>query len=85
MTSKKAAKLLKTCNRLAASDDLRDLRQARGKSVVSKPPVGRTMVKQLFAGQLGLTYMCSMFLAWPCGRPLDLQYGWDLDSRAGIA
>ena len=43
------------------------------------------MVKQLFAGQLGLTLLCTMFLAWPCGRPLDLQYGWDADSRAGIA
>ena len=34
LTSKKAAKLLKTCNRLAASDDLR---HACGKSIVSRP------------------------------------------------
>ncbi len=26
-----------------------------------------------------------MFLAWPCGRPLDLQCGWDAASRAGTA
>ena len=82
LTSKKRTKLWKTSNRLAASDDLK---HACGKSVVSRPPVGKTMVKQLFAGQLGLTYLCAMFLAWPCGRPLDLQYGWDADSRAGIA
>ena len=42
------------------------------------------MLKQLFAGQLGLTYMSTMYMSWLCGRPLDLAYGWDAASRDGI-
>ena len=47
--------------------------------------MGKTMLKQLFAGQLGLTYTRTMHMSWACGRPLDLAYGWDAASRSGIA
>eukprot|EP00969_Alexandrium_andersonii_P017093 747956-Alexandrium_andersonii.AAC.1 len=50
---------------------------------VRKPPFGKTMLKQLFAGQLGLTMLAVSAFAWNCGRPLDVNYGWDAGSRSG--
>ena len=41
------------------------------------PPQGRMMLKQIFAGQYGLSFMATMY-AMCCGRPLNVNMVWDL-------
>ncbi len=82
MFSKMAAKLEKGLTRTEVAEE--KMRHALVNSRVTKPPRGKVMLKQLFAGQTGLTYMSAMYLSWACGRPLDLAYGWDAASRKGI-
>ena len=41
------------------------------------------MLKQVLAGQYGLTFMATMYFAMVCGRPVDFNMGWDATSRLG--
>ncbi len=82
MSSKKAAKVEKGFRRTEVAEE--KMRREVVNSRVTKPPRGKVMLKQLFARQLGLTYMSTMYLSWLCGRPLDLAYGWDAASRDGV-
>ncbi len=60
MSSKKAAKLVMGFRRTEVADE--KMRHALVNSRVTKPPRGNVMLKQLFAGKLGLTYMGTMYL-----------------------
>ena len=82
LSAKKAAMLVRAHRSTVARDE--SLQRAVARSPVTKPPVGSVMVKQLFAGQLGLTHFWVRFLAWQCGKPLDLSFGWGAGSRRGV-
>ena len=47
-------------------------------------PRGKTVLKQLFAGQMGLTYLAMAVMGYTCGAPLDLHTGWNTATRTGI-
>ena len=46
-------------------------------------PRCRTLLKQLFAGQMGLTFLAMAVMGYPCGTPLDLHTGWNAATRTG--
>ncbi len=54
-----------------------------------EPPIkarlycGRSLLKQIVCGQLGLTFMATMMFGYYCGEPLDIELGWDASTSAG--
>ena len=46
-------------------------------------PRGKTLLKQLFGGQFGLTMLAALHYGYNCGQPLDIEDGWDGTTRAG--
>ena len=69
-TNKKGKKLQSMMSALDG-DDWRARRVLSGKAVTSKrPPFGKTWMKQLFAGQMGLTLLC-VYAGMLVGTPLD--------------
>ena len=63
--------------------DCRFTRAVAGFATREFPPEGKSMLKQVFAGQYGLTFIATMYFAMVCGRPLDINMGWDATSRLG--
>ena len=81
MSGKKAKRLNKGFDYVQNSD--REANKVlHGARVPTLPPGRKTILKQLFAGQMGITVLAIMF-GWTTGKPLDLIDGWDGSSRAG--
>ena len=45
-------------------------------------PRGKTVLKQLFAGIMGLTFLATV-AGWKVAQPLDLDLGWGASTRTG--
>ena len=72
-TTNKKSKKLDTMNKLLDSDDLMKSRTLQGKTkpkVAHRPPVRKVWIKQIFAGQMGLTLAAVLF-GMMVGIPLD--------------
>ena len=86
-TTNKKGKKLALMNDVLESEDLLRTRKLQGRSSVkinNKPPVGRTWIKQLFAGQMGLTTLATLY-GMLVGVPLDSSItSWDATSPTGL-
>ena len=72
-TSKKG-KRLDSLSFSLDGDDWKARRILAGKSVASKqPPYGKTWMKQIFAGQMGLSILC-VYAGMMIGTPLDISF-----------
>ena len=82
-TNKKGKRLQAMVTALEG-DDWRARRVLSGKAVTSKrPPFGKTWMKQLFAGQMGLTLLC-VYAGMMVGTPLDYSSSnWDASTSQG--
>jgi hypothetical protein len=83
MSGKKSKKMRK----LEQQADEEDYRQQSTLTRVRpqhRVPVGAgCLLKQLFCGQLGLTWLAMMCYGYQCGEPLDINLGWNATTRAG--
>jgi hypothetical protein len=86
-TNRKGNKLQTMCN-LLESEDLSRAQKLQGQKkphVARQPPAGKTGIKQLFAGQMGLTVMAALY-GMITGVPLDSSSSsWDATSQGGLA
>ena len=82
-TGRKFKKLL-SLSSAVDGDDFYFRRVLSGKTPVPhRPPFGKTWVKQLFAGQMGITLLC-VLAGMSVGVPLDYGIsGWDATAAAG--
>ena len=48
------------------------------------PGGARVVLKQLFSGQMGLTFVASYQFGMAVGVPLDLHTGWDATTKDGL-
>lgn len=66
--------------------DLKTAQQLQGDSKIKfcrKPPCGKTWMKQVFAGQMGVTLL-AFFFGMSVGVPLDIStVGWDASTSGG--
>jgi len=87
-TTNKKSKKLETMNKLLDSDDLMKSRTLQGKTkpkVAHRPPVGKVWIKQIFAGQMGLT-MAAVLFGMLVGCPLDSSSSpWDATDPTALA
>ena len=85
-TTRKGKKLDKMCNNLDAFDleSKLVLQDRRHPCVRRKPPFGRCWIKQLFAGQMGLSLLAIMF-GMCIGVPLDVtSSGWNACEKGAL-
>lgn len=85
-TNKKGKKIQQLMTIQDAEDFLRAKKlSAAGLPKISrKPPVGKTWIKQIFAGQMGITLMAA-FLGMMVATPLDKSiFNWDASSRKAL-
>ena len=84
-TSNKKAKKLASLSAAVDGDDWQNYRTLTGKRAISsKPPYGKTWLKQLFAGQMGLTVLCAL-AGMSIGVPLDFSSTqWDATTSTGV-
>ena len=85
-TTGKKGKKLDLMNQNLDSEDLVRGYQLRGQQrpkVQHRPPTGKTWVKQIFAGQMGLTILAALY-GMTIGIPLDYSTS-DWDARDGSA
>ena len=85
-TTRKGKKLDKMCNNLDAFDRESKLvlQDRRHPCVRHKPPFGRCWIKQLFAGQMGLSLLAIMF-GMCIGVPLDVtSSGWNACEKGAL-
>ena len=84
-TSNKKAKKLASLSAAVDGDDWQNYRILTGKRAISsKPPYGKTWLKQLFAGQMGLTVLCAL-AGMSIGVPLDFSSTqWDATTSTGV-
>ena len=85
-TNKKGKRIQQLITLLDAEDLLRSRRlSASGfPKAQRKPPVGKTWIKQIFAGQMGITLM-AVFLGMLVATPLDKSiFNWDASSRKAL-
>ena len=81
LSRKKAKKVTKLTETMVKEQG--QLHAAMRATPRAPPPRGRCYLKQLFAGQMGLTLLASA-LSYDCAVPLDIHVGWDAASRAGV-
>eukprot|EP00435_Cladocopium_sp_Y103_P023477 s3323_g5.t1 len=86
-TNRKSHKL-QTMRNIVESEDVSRTRKLQGRQrqhVSRNPPVGKTWIKQLFAGQMGLTVMAALY-GMIIGVPLDSSSSsWDATTPQGLA
>ena len=84
-TTNKKAKKLASLSAAVDGDDWQNFRTLTSKRAISsKPPYGKTWLKQLFAGQMGLTVLCA-FAGMSIGVPLDFSSTqWDATTSTGV-
>ena len=83
--SGRKSKKLAALSTAVDGDDWQHFRTFTGKQPVSsKPPFGKTWIKQLLAGQMSLTMLCAI-AGIMIGIPLDATSSkWDVSTTAGI-
>ena len=86
-TTARKGKKIDTMCRILDSDDWdkkRILQDINPRAITRKPPVGKTWVKQIFAGQMGLTLL-AVIMGMQVGTPLDSSStSWDASTSAGL-
>ena len=86
-TTAKKGKKLDTMSRVLDSDDWdkkRNLQSQNPRAVKRLPPFGKTWIKQLFAGQMGLT-LAAVVIGMQVATPLDSSSStWDASTSAGV-
>lgn len=83
-SNKKSKKLL-LAEQSQETKDLSYQNSIRGDRPRPARPAGcSTWLKQLFAGQMGLSLLCNS-MGLLAGIPLDLHMGWDATTRSGVS
>ena len=86
-TTNKKSKRLQSMVMTVESEDFTKNRKLRGltpKVVTNKPPIGRTWLKQIFAGQMGVSLL-AVFYGMMVASPLDYNIvDWDATTRQAI-
>ena len=85
-TTSRKGKKIDGMNLTVDGEDFRVKQIITGKNpnVSHKPPVGKTWLKQLFAGQMGLTIMAVM-IGMAVGTPLDyVTSSWNANTKEGL-
>ncbi len=85
-TTNKKQKRISMMSAMLDAEEFNKLRRLRGESrgpVQRKPHVGKTWVKQLFAGQMGMSIL-AVFMGMQIGVPLDISSSsWDATTKQG--
>ncbi len=82
-TGKKANKVERDTRAMEQADEMMKDGISGQRSRRVAPPTGRTLLKQLFAGQAGLTFLAAVVFGYVVAEPLDIQWGWDGTTRDG--
>ena len=84
-TTGKKGKKIDAMNATLDGADLLQRQVLEGKSRVSRrPPYGKTWLKQIFSGSVGLSVLCAC-AGMAVGAPLGIwTTGWDYSGRSGI-
>ena len=84
-TTNRKGKKIASLSNAVDGDDWQHFRTVSGKRAISsKPPYGKTWIKQIFAGQMGLTVLCAL-AGMSIGVPLDIEStNWDGTTAIGL-